>query len=216
VFTLQECGPPTSAHDTTCCAPVQAFSGFLSAVFGLRVLQGDATAAGTDPVLSSFRRGAQTAAEQPALHSPLGLLLGNALMEEENPSFLQNAAELHAPSLDMLREQLRPVSPSGRRRPASAYAAKTSMQFATDARFQESDRLHRRHIEQLEPLKQRRLIQVQQHCSSSSSCLATPEQPDTAPGAGRCIRALLAHPARVQQQARSAILQVTFVPQVPS
>jgi len=70
-------------------------SGFLSAVFGLRVLQGDAPAAGTDPVLSSFRRGAQTAAEQPALHSPLGLLSGNALMEEENPSFLQIAAALH-------------------------------------------------------------------------------------------------------------------------
>ena len=64
------------AHDATCCAPVQAFSGFLSAVFGLRVLQGDAPAAGTDLVLSSFRRGAQTAAEQPALHSPLGLLSG--------------------------------------------------------------------------------------------------------------------------------------------
>ena len=30
------------------------------------------------------------------------------------------------------------------------------------------------------------------------------------------IRALLAHPARVQQQARSAILPVIFVPQVPS
>jgi len=84
-------------------------------------------------------------------------------MEEENPSFLQNAAALHAPSLDMLREQLRPESLSGRRRPASAYAAKTSMQFATDARFQESDWLHRRHIEQLKPLKQRRLIQVQLH-----------------------------------------------------
>ena len=122
-------GPPTSAHDATCCAPVQAFSGFLSAVFGLHVLQGDAPAAGTDPVLSSFCRGAQTAAEQPALHSPLGLLPVNALMEEENPSFLQNAAALHVPSLDILREHLRPVSLSGRRRPSSSYSSLSSTIF---------------------------------------------------------------------------------------
>ena len=42
----------------------------------------------------------------------------------------------------MLREQLRPVSLSGRRRPASAYAAKTSMQFATDAVRQRLALLH--------------------------------------------------------------------------
>lgn len=108
-------GPPTSAHDATCGAPVQAFSGFLSAVFGLRVPQGDAPAAGTDPVLSSFRRGAQTAAEQPALHPALGSPLGNGLLGEDIPGFLQNAAALHAPSLDMLREQLRPVSLPWRR-----------------------------------------------------------------------------------------------------
>mmetsp|Transcript_25952 Transcript_25952/g.38130 ORF Transcript_25952/g.38130 Transcript_25952/m.38130 type:complete len:212 (-) Transcript_25952:190-825(-) len=71
---------------------------------------------------------------------------------------------------------------------------------------------------QLEPLKQRRLIQVQLHCLQQQQFLS--RHPRAARHSPWCrtlpIRALLAHPARVQQQARSAILPVIFVPQVPS
>jgi len=71
---------------------------------------------------------------------------------------------------------------------------------------------------QLEPLKQRRLIQVQLHCLQQQQLLS--RHPRAARHSPWCrtlpIRALLAHTARVQQQARSAILPVILVPQVPS
>ena len=61
------------------------------------------------------------------------------------------------------------------------------------------------YAEHLEPLKQRRLIQVQLHCLQQQQFLS--RHPRAARHSPWCrTRALLAHPARVQQQARSAIL----------
>ena len=73
-------------------------------------------------------------------------------------------------------------------------------------------------LKKLEPLKQRRLIQVELHCLQQEQFLS--RHPRPARHSPWCrtlpIRALLVHPARVQPQTRSAILPVSFVPQVPS